>query len=1133
MIKKYTACAIMAFTTMSTFALSPEHYAENSKLASGKWARVRVDETGMQLITKQQLQNLGFSDINKVRVYGYGAREIKLELNDQQVDDLPEIPSIATAKGIVFFGVDNITWAPKDNILNDATIYTHTINPYSQESYYFITESNEPSIEMAQAAQMSSSQEPANSFTARLLHESNIAFAANTGRVMFGEDFRAQTNQNFPFTLTDATGNNTKLHVVFASKLTSSGTSKGALAISANGESLGNAISIATTNSDDIIMTLSEGTYQLPNITEKCNISLRFSSGTTAVNLARLDYIQIEYDRALKLNGGELYFYDKANTGKTYNISGCSDKTQVWDVTNPAQPLKITATLSGSNLTFSAPSAKYHEYVVFNPEQISRAITPAGSIANQNLHALEIPDMLIITPSAWKSEAQRLADFRTQNDGMVVHVLTPDVIYNEFSSGAADVSAFRKIMKMWHDRGVKSERQLKYCILMSRATYDNWGVTEEVKKAGYPRLPIWQDDQGKYKTFSYSTDDILAMLDDTKGDFKPENDLMTIGIARMPVKSITEAQNAVDKIIKYETEPQYGSWRNSILFLAEDKDGGKHLTASESEYKIMNKTEVGKSYLYKRIYLDAYERQSTASGFQFPTAKADFVQALNDGVMLFNYVGHASTTSMVKSKLWTWEDMNSMTNRKLPLMFSATCELTRIDDDDVSGGEVMWLSPNSGFIGMFTTSRSVFMSQNEILGNYVAETFMQRANDGKGLRIGDWYRLSKNKYMGDTNKLRYLLVGDPALRIVMPQYKVVIDSIADACLETETPTIGAKAKVKATGHIEDQDGNMIPDYNGYIELNLYDAETVIETHGYGDTSSDKPRFYNDRINKLFRSIEYVKDGQWSSTLIIPPIIDNNNSPALLNAYAYSDNGIEAHGYTENFFVYGEYDDSDEPIDDKQPEITTLYLNSEQFADGDVVNSSPTLFASVSDDSGINIYGGTIGQELSIKVDDQIYNNVKDYYTPHIGDPCAGNIQFPLQNIEPGEHTLTLTIWDLSNNMTEKSITFKVAVGRAPTIYDIHTDVNPAKTSVHFILTHDRPAEPLNYIVDVFDLGGKKVWSGNSSTDGDFNSSLSMNWDLCDRTGARVPRGIYLYRATVTAQDGTSATKTKKLAVTAQ
>ena len=146
---------------------------------------------------------------------------------------------------------------------------------------------------------------------------------------------------------------------------------------------------------------------------------------------------------------------------------------------------------------------------------------------------------------------------------------------------------------------------------------------------------------------------------------------------------------------------------------------------------------------------------------------------------------------------------------------------------------------------------------------------------------------------------------------------------------------------------------------------------------------------------------------------------------------------------------------------------------------------------------------------------------------------AGSVCYPLEDIEPGKHTLTLSVWDNANNSSTRKIEFNVGAAVDPVITDLSTNVNPASTSVVFAVTIDRPNSNVDCNIEVFDLSGRTVWKSNSNATTDMQSSLSISWDLKDASGVRVPRGIYLYRATVRTPEGTYSSKSRKLAVTAQ
>ena len=117
-------CTVVAAlcTAAVTYALPAENYAKNSVLSEGKWGKIKVASTGMQLITNSQLKSLGFSDPSKVNVYGTGGRMVP-EILAGTSYDLPLLPCVHTSKGILFFGVDNATWEYKNARMS------HFLNP--------------------------------------------------------------------------------------------------------------------------------------------------------------------------------------------------------------------------------------------------------------------------------------------------------------------------------------------------------------------------------------------------------------------------------------------------------------------------------------------------------------------------------------------------------------------------------------------------------------------------------------------------------------------------------------------------------------------------------------------------------------------------------------------------------------------------------------------------------------------------------------------------------------------------------------------------------------------------------------------------------------------------------------------
>lgn len=331
------------------------------------------------------------------------------------------------------------------------------------------------------------------------------------------------------------------------------------------------------------------------------------------------------------------------------------------------------------------------------------------------------------------------------------------------------------------------------------------------------------------------------------------------------------------------------------------------------------------------------------------------------------------------------------------------------------------------------------------------------------------------------------------------------------------------------GVVRNAEGAVAEDFSGTVDLQLYDAEKVVSTKDAGASIS---RFYNDRSVRLTTTTVKVEKGRWEANLLLPSEIQNNYSPALISAYAWnSATGDEAHGFSEDLYVYGTTGATE---DTTCPSIEAFYLNTPAFADGGVVSGNPLVFASFFDESGINLSDAGIGHKMTLILDGKkVYSDVNSYFIPDSSREGAGSICYPIEDIEPGRHTLSVQVWDNANNSSTADLEFNVGAALDPVITDLCTDVNPATTSVVFSVGVDRPNTRINCLLEVFDLSGRRVWDAEEEILTDMQSTMRVNWDLKDKGGVRVPRGIYLYRATVTSPEGTYSSKTRKLAVTAQ
>lgn len=1109
-------------------------YASSSVLAKGNWVKVDISTPGLQTITRQTLRNFGFNDPKSVYVYGYGGRMISEALTEDHPDDLPPLPVVRKDDGsITFYATGQI--APKASATSQMK-YDHTINPYGDSSYYFLSDVA-PSRQTETIDLSDTEMNVEETFVCQLVHERDMLQCGSSGRDYFGEDFRTNKQQTFDFELPDNTTGDASIRIRFAAN-TSGGQSS--FTVSANGQRL------AASSEDRIqAVTSSEQYYRLATTTKTATgignsltVGIEYSQGGV-VNTARLDWIEVEYERALAMRDSRLHFMVNPKAPTAYRISGASEQTKVWDVTKPWDIKEVKGAFDAASrtLTIGISQSGLREFIAFEPSAKGATIPGRFKVANQDIHALSTPDMVIITPDEYASAAQRIAALHRTHDGMTVHVLTPEKIFNEFSSGNPDISAFRKLLKMWYDRSVQNPegKQFGYCLLMGRPTYDQKMKNPETIRAGYPRTLIWQSTNGLTETSSYCTDDFIAMLEDETTERSMTARKIMVSVGRYSVTSTNEADIVATKLESYMTDPIYGIWRNNVMVIADDGDTAQHLNQSESAISQMMLNEAGRNYAYDKVYLDAFERTQTGAGLTFPDAKQRMLMKWQkEGTSFISYIGHANPKEWTHEKLLTWNDINSMSNQYLPVLYAATCSFGKWDDEDISGAEIMVSNPAGGAIAVITPSRTVFINRNGNITNSVAKQVTKTDSLGKGQRLGDILRLGKNlAESSDDNMLRYHLFGDPALRMPVAEYTVHIDSIAGMPLAQslpDAPVVKARSTVKLSGRILDSNGNLVP-FNGPVQFTLFDAETTVQTHGWGDNGLET--IYQDRPIKLATGSTNAEQGLWSASILMPSEITNNYSPAMITLYAYDPTmKTEANGSTEMIYVYGYDNDSAE--DNEGPTIENFGVGIAFDRPGATVHSSPVARAVFSDESGISISDAGIGHKMTLMLDSgKIYDDVSQYFLPDPNDATKGSISYPLLDLAPGEHHLTLTVWDNANNSSSETVSFKVGLNMRPEVTEITSFYSREKDQMNVRVNTDRALCALQCRMECFDLSGHLLWSHERKAYSDSNCSFSFTWDVSDSNGNRLPRGIYTLRATVTSEDGLSTSHSKKIAIPAK
>lgn len=1109
---------------MSLSALPASTYADNSALSNGKWVKIAVSTTGLHGIPASTLRQWGFSDPSHVRVYGSGGVRIPDRLDaSTYVDDLPRVQSATTATGtLVFYADGPCTIVPPDK---DGFIH-HKLNPWDTRGYYFLTDSG-PDTPAIPAEGSPGGSSPATTFADYTWHETDLLSPGESGHLLVGEDFRYSTRQTFSLEMPGRVeGTPVKIATRFFTFVTSGTPS---LTVTANNKRIGEANRLPVTTSSTYGDTCLIRSTATDISGTRLQVALDFRS-TGLTQRANLDNIGATYTRALTLPAsGALMFATDSPSAK---LAGATDATVIWDVTDPHDIKRM----NHSGGTWTCPYSGLRRYAAFNPTASLPQPDFVGNVSNQNIHAEPVPDMVIVTSAAMRQQSERIAALHRESaDAMRVLVVNKDHVWNEFGSGMPDINAVRRMLKMFFDRGKSADgHRLQYVLMMGRPFHDHRHLTEFMTSGGFDNMPIWQSDSGSNESYSYSSDDILAMLADGSG-VTAASDSLCISVGRISVRTPEEARIYVDKLTAYSKRLPQGEWKNKIVILADDQDNGVHLDQAESLIDHMLVTPDGESVTVNKVYVDAYEKINGVT----EGGRTQMYKWLNEGAMWWIYIGHASIDNWTTEGMLTRNDLvNNLYFRIPPILYAATCTFQRWDGTMDSGSEMMVNNPTGGVIASICPTRPVYISSNGVFSRRIGSMLLQRDETGRFLSIGEIVRRAKNMGATDSNKLRYVINGDPAMRVPMPDNKIVLESIGDTPVSPESqPTVMAHERPVFSGYVTDWKGNALTDFNGTLHLTIYDAEESVTTLGRGDSSDPgKESVFERHGTKLYAGRDKIVNGRFSTTVAMPSEIAWNYRNAAVSMYAVADSPDgttdEAMGCNRDFFVYG-FDDS-VPDDTTGPAINALYLNHESFANGDVVNENPMMFASVSDDVGINLSTAGIGHTLLMRIDDTDgFTDVSDYYTPASDGTPSGTVAYPVSELTPGNHTLTFRVWDTSNNFAQSTIEFYVQPGLAPRILDVYTDANPAFDQANFYVRHNRPDATVTVTVEVFDMLGRPVWSNTATGRSDMFVSTPMTWDLTDRAGRRVNRGIYIYRASVTTDGEQHTSESRRLAVAAE
>jgi hypothetical protein len=1094
----------------------------NSVLSSGFWFQFPVTSDGIYKITGSMLLNAGVppgTDPRTIRIFGNGGYELPADVASTSVDDLVENAVLVGDGGtagaldpgdyFLFYGKGTRGWR-----YNPAgRSFSHYINHYTETNVYWLTYSNGPGKAMAVAPSLN--QAPgvvAQNAAGKAFREDDRVNLLSSGQEWLGPPLSNGEQATYIQLLP---GLDTSRPISYRYHLGAQSHDYSTFTIREHGVQLGPVVGLPGTDvGSDFARQLTDAVVSAslkPNFSD-AQSQLRVAYATSnAGGTGYVDWLELVYRRRLAAQN-DLYNFNAPDTTAVveYDVTGFSGgQAFVFDVA------RFDSAVSISNPRISADTCSFlvqlnagnsDEFYVVGPNGF-RTPGALSRVPNQNLHGdTATADFIIVTHPEFDPAAQRLKTFRSRQSANPLRTIVIDVddIYNEFGGGLPSPAAIRNYLRYVYANWPRPPR---YVLLFGDGDYDY----RRIVASGPNWIPPWETPESYDPLGTYTSDDDFVMLDN--------NARVDLGVGRLTVRSLQEANTAVDKIIEYETHPVEDPWKLRATFVADDalagvlpdnsieNDGTQHMDQAEDVAR-----RVPPLFEIKKIYEFEYPTVYTPEGRRKPGVNAAIIDQVNQGTLVMNFSGHGNP------QLWTHEhclvnatDFPQFHNSgKYFFLVAATCNYSAFDQiGQQSGGELLETMPGAGAIATFSATRAVYQSLNAALNVVFFQNLFQLDSSGRLLpqRLGDAVYRTKQIRITDNDK-KYFLLGDPALSIAFPRMFASVDSINHQPASV-TAQLQALSHASVSATVRDTASSGVLSVSGQVQVVVNDASGTVELH---DPDAGLVTFRTEG-SILFRGAATLTNGSIGSSFVVPKDISYRNDFGRITMYFWNASSDGA-GYTTNVRVGGS--DSAASVDTTGP-VIRLYLDTRGFRPGDVVSASPVLIADLADASGINTSGSGVGHRLEAWLDDQSQStDLSATYQSKPDTYQEGTVEYKFGALAQGTHTLRMRAWDTYNNSSTKETVFNVVTGAGLDVTNVYNYPNPFSSATLFTFEQSQVAG-IDAEIRIYTVAGRLIQSLRQ--DNINEHFVRIPWDGRDKDGDQLANGVYLYKLTARTQDG--------------
>lgn len=521
-----------------------------------------------------------------------------------------------------------------------------------------------------------------------------------------------------------------------------------------------------------------------------------------------LDWIEIDYQHSLQALNDQLVWTAAGGGRREFLVQGMTAQDGLaFDVSNPMAPVRLTgvqtvphtaqpdrvaaaqplavaanqhqvflpiagapgpASSAAYDLKFAVTSATLRSYAIGRVATAPR-IAPLSRDTGSTLRSTaNRADYLLISHREMWPAAEALANHR-RSRGLTVALVDVQDVYDEWSNGRLDPRAIRDFVA--HAYGNWQSPAPSYLMLLGGAHYDYR------MRTGLTSRPI------HVPTY-------YACADPFTCDVPVENEFVTVSgsdrmpdlaLGRLPARTLAEATVMVNKTISYETNPPPGSWASTLTFVADNYRDANGVPDPAGNFEALSNGTmalVPGQYTANRVYFDPYPSDDNGEPYRYRTATATtdaIVAAVNNGVAILNYIGHAGTTTWAHEAILRARDTgrNDVTRfangPRLPIVLDMACASGNFAEPELTGIEVMMLAwTNGGSVaGWAATGFGVATGHDSLHRGFYQAVFRDNVRTlGLATAAGklSLFSSGRNLDLLDT----FDLLGDPALTMQLP-----------------------------------------------------------------------------------------------------------------------------------------------------------------------------------------------------------------------------------------------------------------------------------------------------------------------------------------------------------------------------